>query len=49
MNEENRKNGNKLTKIIKKALVISGVFARTLIGAGAMALLVLGVKKRQSK
>ena len=49
MNEENKKTGNKLTKIIKEAIALSGVVARTLIGAGAVALLVLGVKKKQSK
>ena len=49
MNEENRKNGNKLTKIFKKGIVLSGVVARTLIGVGAAALLFLGVKKKKPK
>ena len=48
-NKENRKNGNKLTKILKKGIVISGLVARTLIGVGAAALLFLGVKKKKSK
>jgi hypothetical protein len=49
MNEENRETGNKLTKILKKGIVISGVVARTLIGVGAAALLFLGIKKKKSK
>lgn len=39
----------KLKKILKKGIVISGVVARTLIGAGAAALLFLGIKKKKSK
>ena len=49
MDEENRKTGNKLTEMIRKGIVISGMVARTLIGAGAAALLFLGVKKKKAK
>ncbi len=49
MNEENKKNGNKFTKLLKKGIVISGVVARTLIGVGAAALLFIGFKKKKSK
>jgi hypothetical protein len=49
INEENGKTGNKLTRIFKKGIVISGVVARTLIGAGAAALLFFGVKKNKTK
>jgi hypothetical protein len=46
MNEEPKKTGNKLTNILKKGIVISGVVARTLIGVGAAALLFLGLKRK---
>lgn len=49
MNEETKKTGNKLTNILKKGIVISGVVARTLIGVGAAAVLFLGLKKKKSK
>jgi hypothetical protein len=49
INEENGKTGNKLTRIFKKGIVIFGVVARTLVGAGAVALLFLGVKKKKKK
>jgi hypothetical protein len=49
MNEERRKNGNKLTKILKKGIMISSVVARTLIGVGAAALLFLGVRRKGPK
>jgi hypothetical protein len=49
MNEETKKTGNKLTNILKKGIVISGVVARTLIGVGAAAFLFLGLKKKKSK
>jgi hypothetical protein len=48
MNEETKKTGNKLTNILKKGIVISGVIARTLIGVGAAAFLFLGLKKKKS-
>jgi hypothetical protein len=49
MNEETKKIGNKLTNILKKGIVISGVVARTLIGVGAAAFLFLGLKKKKAK
>jgi galactokinase/mevalonate kinase-like predicted kinase len=47
MHEEDIRTGNKLAKILKKGIVISGAVARTLIGAGAAALLFLLVKKKK--